>query len=97
MIPDAEVQPLMPLWPDAGRALGLSKWATYAARDRGQLPVHVIGARTFVITAELRRQLGLPVSGCESATTPVGTGAVAELSTIQARKKEHRELYPDVM
>jgi hypothetical protein len=68
VIPDAEAQPLMALWPDAGQALGLSKWATYAARDKGQLPVQVIGARAYVLTAELRRQLGLPVTSSQGTT-----------------------------
>jgi len=71
MIPDAEDQPLIALWPDAGKALGLSKWATYSARDKGQLPIQVIGSRTYVLTAELRRQLGLPVTSSES-TAPRG-------------------------
>ena len=60
MIPDPESQPLMPLWPDAGQALGLRKSSTYAARDRGQLPTVMIAGRCYVPTAELRNLLGLP-------------------------------------
>jgi hypothetical protein len=59
---DAEKQPLMALYPDFAAAMGWSKWTTYQARDRGQVPTMQIGSRTFVIVAEWRRLLGLPAT-----------------------------------
>jgi hypothetical protein len=48
---------VMPLWPDAGRALGLSRNATYDAARRGQIPVVRFGKLIKVPTAALRRML----------------------------------------
>ena len=43
----------VPLWPTAGRALGLGRNATYEAAARGDLPVLRIGGRILVPTAKL--------------------------------------------
>ena len=60
MLPDPEVQPLIKVWPDAGQWLGLgSRSASYAAAERGEIPVVRIGSRMFVPVAELRRKYGL--------------------------------------
>jgi hypothetical protein len=60
VLPDPEDQPTIPLWPDAGEALGLRRSATYDAANRGEIPgLLKIGGRRVVATAVLRRSLGL--------------------------------------
>src|SRR5438552_13534102 len=62
LLPRAEQEPTVALWPTAGRALGLSRSSTYAAARRGQVPGLIrIGGRYRVATAELRRALGLDI------------------------------------
>lgn len=58
-LPLAEDQPTISLWPTAGRALGLGRSSTYAAADRGEIPIIRIGKRVVVPTAALRRMLQL--------------------------------------
>jgi hypothetical protein len=48
---------VMPLWPDAGQALGLSRNATYDAARRGQIPTIRLGKLLKVPTAALNRML----------------------------------------
>ncbi len=64
-IPLPEVQPTMPLWPDVGTILGLSRATTYAAAARGEIPTLRFGRRHVVATAQLRAMLGL--TGAEEA------------------------------
>lgn len=61
VLPDPELQPTVPLWPVAGKALGIGRSTTYASYERGDFPVPVlkIGGCLRVATAELRRKLGL--------------------------------------
>jgi hypothetical protein len=49
----------MPLWPDVGQILGLSRSATYDSATRGEIPVLRFGRRVVVPTAALRRMLEL--------------------------------------
>ena len=50
----------VPLWPTAGKALGLSRPSTYKAVERGEIPgAFRIGEKHLVATAPLRRRLGL--------------------------------------
>lgn len=58
-IPQAEDQPTLTIWPEAGRALGLSRSATYEGAARGEIPTIRIGRRLLVPTAALRRMLHL--------------------------------------
>ncbi len=58
-IPDPEQRPFMRLWPDVGRLLGLSRSATYAAAERGEIAVVRYGSRLMTPTAWLRRQAQL--------------------------------------
>lgn len=57
--PSPEERPTLPVWPDAGRILGLSRQSTYDAATRGDLPTIRIGRRLLVPTAALRRMLQL--------------------------------------
>jgi hypothetical protein len=60
VLPQPEDRPTVPVWPTAGRALGLSRSSTYLAAQRGDLPGLLrIGGRYMVATAALRRALGL--------------------------------------
>jgi hypothetical protein len=68
VLPTAEERPTIPLWddedqPSAGRALRLSRSATYAAARAGQIPgVFRVGGRWLVATATLRKALDLDAS-----------------------------------
>lgn len=70
----AEVRALpvvVPLWPDAARAWGMSRWAVYDGASRGQLPFKArrVGRKWVVTRADLLRSLGLdPESGEQSAS-----------------------------
>jgi predicted DNA-binding transcriptional regulator AlpA len=44
MVPLAECQPTMSVWPEVGKALGLSRAAAYAAVARGDIPALRIGS-----------------------------------------------------
>ena len=47
----------MPIWPDAGRALGLGRNSTYVAAARGDIPTIKIGKRILVPKKALERLL----------------------------------------
>jgi excisionase family DNA binding protein len=47
----------MPVWPDTGRALGLSRGSTYEAIARGEIPVIRIGKRLLVPKKALAQML----------------------------------------
>jgi hypothetical protein len=59
LLPDPEVQPTVPVWPTAGKALGLGRTASFAAAKRGEIPTIRVGGRLVVPTAALRRILFL--------------------------------------
>ncbi len=61
-VPLAEDEPTVPLWPTAGKALGLGRSSTYAAAERNEIPVIRIGGRVVVPTAALRRMLQLDLA-----------------------------------
>ena len=48
---------VVPLWPHAGKALGLSRGSTYAAAERGQIPTIRIGRVLRVPTRSLEQML----------------------------------------
>ena len=58
-IPTAEEQATLTVWPEAGKALGLSRSSSYAAAARGEIPTISMGRRILVPTAALRRLLQL--------------------------------------
>ncbi len=58
-LPDPEERPTLTVWPETGRAMGLSKAATYDAVARGDIPAIRVGRRLLVPTAALRRMLCL--------------------------------------
>jgi hypothetical protein len=47
----------IPLWPDAGKILGLGRSATYDAAARGEIPVIRIGRRKIVPIKRLERMI----------------------------------------
>jgi hypothetical protein len=49
----------LPLWPEAGKALGLRRGSTYAAAERGDIKTIRIGRLLRVPTAWLRQKLDL--------------------------------------
>jgi excisionase family DNA binding protein len=58
-LPDPQIRPTLPVWPDTGQLLGLSKASTYEAVRRGEIPSIRVGRRLLVPTAALRRMLGV--------------------------------------
>ena len=50
---------VVPLWPTAGKALGLKRGATYGAAERGDIPTTDVGHLKRVPSRWLRRKLGL--------------------------------------
>jgi excisionase family DNA binding protein len=55
-----EIEPLtLPVWPDAGKLLGLGRNATYDAIARGEIPVIRFGRRIVVPRKALERMLGI--------------------------------------
>ena len=61
MVPHAEDKPTLPLYPDACVPFGLGRSAGYELAAHGEFPCEVlrIGRKYRVITADLRRVLGL--------------------------------------
>ncbi len=57
--PSPEERPTLPVWPDTGQILGLSRQGTYDAVTRGDIPSIRVGRRLLVPTAALRRLLQL--------------------------------------
>jgi hypothetical protein len=57
MLDEQEIEPLViPVWPDAGRALGFrSRSATYGAIARGVIPVVRLGHRMMVDKRAIER------------------------------------------
>jgi hypothetical protein len=49
----------VPLWPTAGRALGLGRNLTFEGARTGEIETITVGRRRPVPTAWLRRKLGL--------------------------------------
>lgn len=58
-VPLPDEKPTLPVWPDTGLILGLSKASAYEAAHRGEIPTIRIGRRLLVPTAALRRMLKL--------------------------------------
>ena len=48
---------VVPLWPHAGKALGLSRGSTYSAAERGEIPTIKIGRLLRVPTRALEQML----------------------------------------
>ena len=48
---------VVPLWPHAGKALGLSRGSTYAAAGRGEIPTIKIGRLLRVPVRALEQML----------------------------------------
>ena len=58
------IKPLtVPIWPDAGEILGVSRSLAYEMARTGQLPTIAAGRRRLVPIARLRVLLGLPAEG----------------------------------
>jgi hypothetical protein len=49
----------VPLWPTAGRALGLGRNSTFEGAKKGEIETIPVGRRRPVPTAWLRKKLGL--------------------------------------
>jgi len=56
---EIRARPTVPLWPHAAKALGVSRGSIYAAASRGEIDTIRIGRSIKVVSASLRRGLGL--------------------------------------
>jgi hypothetical protein len=54
-----ELPPTLPLWPETGQLLGLSRAATFRAAARGDFEVVTLGRRKLALTVPLLKLLGL--------------------------------------
>jgi hypothetical protein len=54
-----ETRPTIPLWPDAGKYIGLGRDGTYAAADRGEIVTVRFGKRRRAVTAALKQMMGV--------------------------------------
>lgn len=61
-VPDPEVTPTVPVWPDTAHILGIGRATAYAGVRSGEIPSIRVGGRIVVPTAALRRLLGLPLA-----------------------------------
>jgi hypothetical protein len=52
-------QPTVPVWPHAGKVLGISRGSAYQAAQNGEIDVIRIGHRMRAVSASLRRRLRL--------------------------------------
>ncbi len=59
IIEDICTKPVVPLWPHAGMALGVCRAAIYAAAARNEIEVIRIGRSIRVVSASLRKRLGM--------------------------------------
>lgn len=50
---------VIPLWPDAGQAIGLAKNATYAAARRGEIPTVRLGVKLLVPVVPFLQVFGI--------------------------------------
>jgi hypothetical protein len=66
----------VPVWPHAGKALGLSRNSSYGAARRNEIPTVKIGNRLSVPTARLRKMLGLEGGSGEASEKEKPPGAV---------------------
>ena len=57
---------VLPLWPEAGKVLGLKRGVTYEAARSGEIRTIRIGRLYKVPTAWLRQKLGLEEPGAEA-------------------------------
>lgn len=59
ILEEIKTKPTVPVWPHAGKALGLTKGGTYAAVHRDEIEVLRFGRLFKAISAPLRKRLGM--------------------------------------
>jgi hypothetical protein len=59
ILDEIRTKPTVPVWPHAGKALGISRGSTYNGAKCGEIEVIKIGRRLRAVTAPLRRRLGM--------------------------------------
>lgn len=63
-LPYPEDQPLLPVWPIVGKAIGCGRSQTFKLITDGEFPVETLkyGSRFFARTADVRSYLRLPLT-----------------------------------
>lgn len=56
---EIRTKPVVPLWPQVGLVLGLSRGGVYAAAARKEIDVMEVGRLKKAVTAPLRKRLGI--------------------------------------
>ena len=56
---EIRAKPVVPLWPQVGLVLDMSRGAVYAAARNGEIDVIRYGHRIKAVTAPLRKRLGI--------------------------------------
>ena len=69
----------VPLWPDAGTALGLGRWSSYEQAKQGKIETIGIGRRKRVPTSWLRKKLGIERPMTDEGDEP-GPGMAVRIS-----------------
>jgi hypothetical protein len=61
LLPDPDEEALVPVWPNAGKALKCGRSQTFRLAAKGKFPVEVLkfGNRFYVRNVDLRRYLGM--------------------------------------
>jgi hypothetical protein len=91
---EQEIEPLVvPVWPDAGMALGLSRNGTYAAVARGEIPVLSEGHPYMLGRLGLARIVLLPGEATEDGTA-TWTLKLQEPPTPQATAAPPQKVAP---
>ena len=80
----------MPLWPDAGRALGLSRNGTYDAAKRGEIPTLRFGWKLVVPIERFEKLLAASSAECRRSTTSRTRGRGARGGRHLARRTAGR-------
>ncbi len=59
ILQDIKTKTVVPIWPHAAKACGLSRNSAYAAAHRGEIEVAYFGKLMKAISAPLRKKLGI--------------------------------------
>lgn len=92
-IPVAEDKPTLTV-EQAAALLGLSRASAYRAAQTGELPTILIGRRVLVLTAELRRKLGLDEPAASKPATAAAASAPRPNGTAAPKPRRRRAPRP---
>ena len=74
---------VVPLWPHAGKALGLSRGSTYAAAERGEIPTIRIGRLLRVPVRSLEKMLERAIEPTRTSAENFGSNVIDNYKPIR--------------